>query len=188
MGRHGLHGRRPRQVFDRIGPFDEEQVRNQDDEFNYRLLERSGKILLSPKIRSRYYTRSKPASLWRQYYQYGYWKVRVMQKHPGQMRPRQFVPALFVATLLLTFALAPFATIGRWGVALALCSYAAANAVASALAVRSANWRLAPLVALAFVILHVSYGLGFLVGLARFWNRWRDRGGSAPLPSRGSEE
>jgi succinoglycan biosynthesis protein ExoA len=177
----------PRQVFDRIGQFDEEQVRNQDDEFNYRLLERNGRILLSPKIRSRYYTRSTLGSLWRQYYQYGYWKVRVMQKHPGQMRPRQFVPALFVATLLLTLGLAPFATIGRWGAVLALCSYAAANAVASALAVRPASWRLVPLVAVAFTILHVSYGLGFLVGLVRFWNRWRDRGAGAPLPNQGSE-
>lgn len=178
----------PREVFDRIGLFDEEQVRNQDDEFNYRLLERGGRILLSPKISSRYYTRSTPGSLWRQYYQYGYWKVRVMQKHPRQMRPRQFVPAVFVATLLLTLSLAPFATVGRWGAALALGGYAAANAVASALAVRSANWRLAPLVALAFAILHVSYGLGFLMGLARFRNRWRDHGGGALLPSRGSEE
>lgn len=178
----------PRQVFDRIGPFDEEQVRNQDDEFNYRLLEQNGRILLSPKIKSLYYTRSTPGSLWRQYYQYGYWKVRVMQKHPRQMRPRQFAPAVFVATLSLTLALAPFAVTGRWGAALALGGYAGANVVASVLAVRSANWRLAPLVAPAFAILHVGYGLGFLVGLARFWNRWGDRGASALRPDRGSEE
>ncbi len=166
----------PRQLFERIGQFDEEQVRNQDDEFNYRLLERNGKILLSPEISSRYYARSTPSSLWRQYFQYGYWKVRVIQKHLGQMRPRQFAPPLFVGALLLGLGLAPFAAVGRWGLALALCGYAAANAAAAALSAPRAKTRLLPLVSLALAILHLSYGLGFLMGLIKFWNRWGDRG------------
>jgi succinoglycan biosynthesis protein ExoA len=169
----------PRQVFERIGLFDEEQVRNQDDEFNYRLLERNGRILLSPKIRSRYFTRSTPGSLWRQYYQYGYWKVRVMQKHPGQMRPRQFVPPLFASTLLLTLGLAPFAAIGRWGATLAVGCYMVGNLSGSALAARQTKWRLVPLLAATFAILHLSYGFGFLMGLAKFWDRWADRGRNA---------
>lgn len=65
----------PREVFERVGLFDEEQVRNQDDEFNYRLLSHGGKILLSPRIKSKYYNRSTPGSLWQQYFEYGYWKV-----------------------------------------------------------------------------------------------------------------
>ncbi|HPO57840.1 MAG TPA: glycosyltransferase family 2 protein [Anaerolineaceae bacterium] len=83
----------------RIGLFDEEQVRNQDDEYNYRLLKHGGRILLSPAIRSRYYSRSSLKKLWRQYFQYGFWKVRVLQKHPRQLRLRQFVPPVFVAGL-----------------------------------------------------------------------------------------
>ncbi|MBN1318610.1 MAG: glycosyltransferase family 2 protein, partial [Anaerolineales bacterium] len=67
----------PRRVFDRIGCFDKEMVRNQDDEFNYRLRKAGGRILLSPGIRSVYYTRDSPSKLWRQYFQYGFWKVRV---------------------------------------------------------------------------------------------------------------
>jgi glycosyltransferase involved in cell wall biosynthesis len=171
----------PRQVFEWIGLFDEEQVRNQDDEFNYRLLEHNGRILLSPNIRSRYYTRSTPRSLWRQYYQYGYWKVRVMQKHPGQMRFRQFVPPLFAGTLLLTLGLAPFAAIGQWGATLAVGCYMVGNLSGSALTARRANWRLMPLLAVTFAILHLSYGLGFLMGLAKFWNRWADRGINARM-------
>jgi glycosyltransferase involved in cell wall biosynthesis len=166
----------PRTVFERIGPFDEEQVRNQDDEFSYRLLDGGGRILLSPKIKSRYLTRSTPGSLWRQYYQYGYWKVRVVQKHPRQVRLRHFVPAVFAGTLLLTLAVAPFAAIGPWGMALVVGCYSVANVVASTLLGRRANWRLVPRLALAFAILHLSYGLGFLAGIAKFWNRWSDRG------------
>jgi len=166
----------PREVFERIGLFDEEQVRNQDDEFNYRLLENGGKILLSPSIRSRYYNRSTPRSLWRQYYQYGYWKIRVMQKHPLQMRPRQFAPPLFAVALVLSILLAPFFSFAMWGAGIVIGSYVLANIAASALTARRASWRLMPRLSLAFAILHLSYGFGFLVGLLRFWNRWHDRG------------
>jgi succinoglycan biosynthesis protein ExoA len=71
-----------REVFEKIGLFDEELVRDQDDEFNYRLREYGGKILLSPEIKSEYTVRSTPPALWKQYFQYGFWKVRVLQKHP----------------------------------------------------------------------------------------------------------
>src|SRR4030066_40735 len=96
----------PHKVFEDIGLFDEELVRDQDDEFNYRLRENGGKILLSPNIKSEYTVRSTPRSLWRQYYQYGYWKVRVLQKPPRQMSLRQFVPPAFVLALIGSVLLA----------------------------------------------------------------------------------
>jgi succinoglycan biosynthesis protein ExoA len=166
----------PREVFERIGLFDEEQIRNQDDEINYRLLDNGGKILISPKIRSTYYNRSTPRSLWRQYYQYGYWKIRVMQKHPTQMRPRQFVPPMFSASLILTLLLAPFSVLGQVSALLVLGSYLGANLTVSVLLARRAGWGLVPRLVLAFAILHLSYGLGFLAGLGRFRNRWREKG------------
>src|SRR5437867_3445709 len=70
-----------REIFDRIGFFDEELVRNQDDEFNLRLSRAGGLIWQSPRIKSWYRPRASLRSLWRQYVQYGYWKVRVIQKH-----------------------------------------------------------------------------------------------------------
>jgi len=157
-----------RATLQRLGPFDEEMVRNQDDEYNYRLLKSGGRILLSPDIRSRYYSRGSLRSLWRQYYQYGYWKVRVMQKHPRQMRVRQFAPPAFVAGLLgsaaLGLVLRPFRRL--LGAVLAL--YLAANVVASL----SLGREHAPRLLVIHPILHLSYGLGFLVGLAHFAGRF----------------
>lgn len=178
----------PRQVFDRIGLFDEEQVRNQDDEFNYRLREHNGRILLSPNIKSCYYTRSTLRSLWRQYYEYGYWKVRVMQKHPAQMRPRQFIPPLFIATLLFFLGLTPFTATGRWGLAATVGSYAVANMAASAWTAGRVDFRLLPALMIIFATLHIAYGLGFLHGLAKFWNRWKNRGQSAALARSADKE
>jgi hypothetical protein len=168
-----------RDIVERVGLFDEELVRNQDDDYNYRLRKIGAKVLLASDVRARYYSRGSIRSLWRQYFQYGYWKVRVMQKHPRQMRPRQFVPPLFVAALLLSLAAAPLSFIfgawSAWPFVLAPGSYALANLAASVLiAVKRLDWPLFWLLPIAFAILHVSFGLGFLVGLLKFRNRWGD--------------
>ena len=168
-----------RNIVERVGLFDEELVRNQDDDYNYRLRKIGAKVLLAADVRARYYSRSSLRSLWRQYFQYGYWKVRVMQKHPRQMRPRQFIPPLFVGALLLSLAVASFSFIlGSWFAlpfGLAAGSYALANLAASAsIIARRSDWSLFWLLPIAFAILHVGYGLGFLVGLVKFRNRWGD--------------
>jgi succinoglycan biosynthesis protein ExoA len=168
-----------RRVIERTGRLDEEMVRNQDDEYNYRLRKLGGKILLSPSVRSRYYSRSTLRALWRQYFQYGFWKVRVLQKHPRQMQPRQFVPPLFVASCLISLLLAPFAKLGLWLFAAALGPYLIANLGWSIVTARKSNWRLLPLLFLTFATLHISYGLGFLLGISRFWNRWSFHEGEA---------
>jgi glycosyltransferase involved in cell wall biosynthesis len=161
-----------RSMLEAAGPFDEELVRNQDDEYNYRLRKLGAKILLAADIQARYFSRSSLRSLWRQYFQYGYWKVRVMQKHPQQMRPRQFVPPLFAAALLSTALLALFWAWGRKLLALVIGAYALANLAASVGTARRAGWGHLPRLPLVFSILHLSYGFGFLRGLVKFWDRW----------------
>jgi succinoglycan biosynthesis protein ExoA len=161
----------PRDVFRRIGLFDEEQVRNQDDEFNYRLLSTGGSILPTPRIKSIYYNRASTKGLFKQYYQYGFWRVRVIQKHPRQLRWRQIVPPGFVFVLLAFLALSPVSRMARLGLAAVVGSYAVATVAASVIAGRT-NWRSVLLLFLVFPILHISYGLGVLVGLVRFWRKW----------------
>ncbi len=166
----------PRKTIERIGLFDEEFVRNQDDEYNYRLLKQGGKILLCPQIRSRYYSRASLRKLWRQFYQYGVWKVRVLQKHPRQMRLRQFVPFAFVLSLLVTLLLPPF-----WPIAtLILMLYLIADSTASFALARQHGWKYLPALLVAHPTMHVAYGLGFLAGLIRFAGRWRDKRGQIP--------
>jgi len=165
----------PRELFQRLGGFDEEMVRNQDDELSYRIRERGGRIMLDPSIRSRYYPRTTLRTLWRQYFQYGYWKVRVMQKHPLQMKLRHFAPGALVATLLLTALLSPFAAAARLAFAGVAGVYLLANLVASAWTARRADLASAPWLPVVFGALHLSYGAGFLTGLFRFAGRWGER-------------
>ena len=163
-----------REVFGKVGLFDEELVRDQDDEFNYRLRKHVGKILLTPRIKSVYTVRSQPKALWKQYYQYGYWKVRVFQKHPRQMSPRHFAPLILVLGLLVSALLAMVAP--PWGRILfgaALGLYLAANLAASLMTAARTSWSYLPYLPVAFAALHFGYGLGFLVGLVKFARRWR---------------
>lgn len=152
--------------------FDEEMVRDQDDEFSYRLLDQGGRIVCNPAIRSEYRNRSTVKSLWRQYYQYGFWKVRVMQKHPRQVRLRQLVPPAFVAAVAGSALVAPFSTIGRVALVGSLGSYLVVNLAASVAAGRSRP-RLTPYFPLTYAILHVAYGSGYLAGLVHFRTTWR---------------
>jgi succinoglycan biosynthesis protein ExoA len=168
-----------RTAVERAGHFDEELVRNQDDEYNYRLRKGGAKLLLAADVRCRYFSRSNFRSLWRQYFQYGYWKVRVLQKHPRQMRWRQFAPPAFAAAVLGGLVFAPFSRWGRlWLLALSVL-YALAMTLGSLGAAHRGGWRLLPLLPPAFATLHFAYGSGFLAGLCRFWNRWGERGSSS---------
>jgi succinoglycan biosynthesis protein ExoA len=161
-----------RQIIERTGDLDEEFVRGQDDEFNYRLRKLGGKILIVPQLQSRYASRSSLTSLWRQYFQYGYWKVRILQKHSRQMQWRQFIPALFVSGLfLLSMISIVRPRIGSPLLGGTLFMYGTVVGLTSMLLTRR-HLRLAPAVALSFVVLHFSYGLGFLWGLIGFGRYW----------------
>ncbi|MGB8214205.1 MAG: glycosyltransferase family 2 protein [Anaerolineales bacterium] len=168
-----------RQIIERAGLYDEELVRNQDDEYNYRIRELGGKILLAGDVHSSYFSRGSLKSLWQQYFQYGFWKVRVLQKHPLQMSLRQFVPPLFVLTLfasVLLFLLPPFYFIFP----IIFLLYLIFNLSTSLSNAAKYGWRYLLFLPVIFAILHLSYGLGFLTGLFKFWNRWRDKVGKVP--------
>jgi len=156
-----------REVFDRIGGFDEEMVRCQDDEFNYRLRKKGGKIFLSPRIRSYYFTRSSLGHLFRQYFQYGEWKIRVLAKHFSMMQYRQFIPPLFVISLLTGLLLAPFSQWVRLILGVELALYILCALINSILLCRDNRIQYLPVLPVIFFILHSSYGLGFLYGLVK---------------------
>jgi len=169
-----------RAIIEKVGLYDEELVRNQDDEYNFRIREAGGKILLADDVHSDYYSRGSFQKLWKQYFQYGYWKVRVLQKHPKQMSLRQFVPLSFVLALLLTLMLTVTTFWGWISLIGLVCMYLFANLTASILTVSGQSTKKLLLLPVAFAIIHFSYGLGFLVGLFKFWNRWKDKVGKVP--------
>ncbi len=155
-------------VFDKVGYFDESFVRNQDDEFNLRLSRAGYKIYCTPKIKSVYTPRSTAEALWRQYYQYGFWKVRVIQKHHIPASWRHLIPGSFVLSSILLLPTALFSNT-------ALCLLAGVNAIygvailMQTVFIKRKHPRVSGLyLPLIFPILHFSYGSGFLVAVLRF--------------------
>ena len=141
-------------------PFNEEFVRNQDDELSYRLLDAGGRIACDPTIESFYRSRSTLGPLWRQYFDYGCWKVRVLQAHPRQARVRHLVPLALVATLGGGAMLGVTSRKARAGTTLTLMLYGVATAAAAArYRDRSSPWSVA-LLAVTFPVVHLAYGTG----------------------------
>jgi succinoglycan biosynthesis protein ExoA len=157
-----------REVFQRVGLFDEELAGNEDDEFNYRLRSHGGKLLLTPAIRSFYYGRGSFAALCQQYFRYGLGKVRVTVRHPGQIRLRHLIPALFVASLVVSALLSLISPWFTLLLATIVGCYLVVSLSASVRVAAREGWRYVPLLPAAFACLHLSYGAGFLIGLGRF--------------------
>ncbi len=153
-----------REVFQSIGGFDETLVRNQDDEFNLRLIRSGGKIWLDPRIHSEYYSRTSLRGLWQQYFEYGFWKVRVIQKHRRPASARHLVPALFVFVLGASLVASALTENPLW-LLVVVVPYVLVSFVISAWLAQRSSWRYVFLLPLAFGAMHLAYGLGFLAAL-----------------------
>lgn len=151
-----------------LGLFDEELTLNEDDDFNFRLIENGGKVFITPEIKSIYYPRENYRSLARQYFKYGQWKVAVIKKHRKPARLSHLVPCCFVLFLLLGALLSLLMPWFTWGYAAILCVYLGMDLYYS-----FSSKYITGLIGhlrLAWVhfVLHFSYGLGFLQGIFKF--------------------
>ena len=154
-------------IFDTVGYFDEELTRNQDDEFNYRITNMGYKIYLNPTIKSDYYVRATYKKLFKQYYQYGYWKVYVNKKHRAITTIRQLFPALLILFIIIGLittwifpVLLPFyiipVLIYIW-LGILFAALKSDKDIVNFMRVLYSFW-----------ILHFSYGLGYINGIIDF--------------------
>lgn len=158
-----------RSVFEKVGGFDEELVRNQDDEFNLRVRRAGGRVFLDPTIRSTYRPREKLGDLWSQYFGYGLFKVLVIRKHSRISSWRQLVPSTFIAGLLASVVLA--VVTGTPFLALAVAGPYVFAVLGLSFWLGRNDPECIILLQVVFPTLHLAYGSGFLAGL---W-RWRGR-------------
>jgi succinoglycan biosynthesis protein ExoA len=157
------------EAFERAGLFDESLRRNQDDEFNLRVRRAGGRVVLDPAIRVHYRPRGSLRGVFRQYYEYGLWKVPVMLKHQQLPSPRSLAPLIFVSSLAGLAPAAAFSSGGRRLLATQVGAYAVMAVLFAGVSIRGRreSWTLLPRVAAVFPVFHVGYGLGMLRGWAR---------------------
>ena len=89
-------------LFDEIGDFDTDLIRNQDDEFNLRVKRAKYEIFLNPNISTRYFARSNLKNVGRMFYQYGLFKPCLIAKHKTAATIRQFVPTIFAMFCIIS--------------------------------------------------------------------------------------
>ena len=155
-----------RETLTSAGGFSEEMVRNQDDELSFRLRKAGGRVVQSSSIRFQYVVRDRWRKLFQQYLQYGYWKVRVVQKYPTQASARHVAPALLVGALLGGTLAAPFSRLIAFStLALGIAYLAAVTVAGFAAAQRRRALRLWPGASLALLLMQVGYGWGSVLGL-----------------------
>ena len=153
-----------RDTLSRVGLFDESMLRNQDYELNYRIRQAGGAVWFSPALRVRYRPRGRPGALWRQYYDYGRWKRCMIRRHPASMRLRQAAAPGLVVALALSAMAGPAAPAAAAVVpAVYLVSVAS---TALAWTIRHRDWAALGMAA-ALPIMHMAWGVGFLVGRVR---------------------
>ena len=172
----GVFGFYDSKIFLQIGGMDEELIKNQDDEFNFRLIQSGGKIWFDPTIKSKYFSRTSLIYLFKQYFFYGFYKVRVFQKRKGVASSRQLVPAIFILSIVVSILL-KILTGNHIYFTITFGIYIATSLIFSFATIVKRKKKLffVPILQLSYFVIHSSYGLGFILGLIYFMNKWNKR-------------
>ena len=149
-----------KKLFETTGLMNEYLVRNQDDEMHYRIHAKGFRILMVPEMQSTYFVRENFKALFRQYFDYGFYKPLVLKNEKKGASISHFVPSLFMIYILLSFFCFD---VNFWLLPLGL--YFIMNLLDSLTAKGKPRVKL--LCIPAFLIIHISYGLGFLLGIPK---------------------
>lgn len=165
-----FHGAYRREVFKKVGLFNEQLGRTEDNEMHYRIRAAGYRLCFDSNIKSYQYTRSTLKKMIKQKYGNGYWVALTVKVCPKCLSIYHFVPFLFLIGIVVTSILAilekPFLAIAMWSV------YAMAAISMSILSVRKQHKCIQQIILpFLFLILHLSYGVGSLVGFLKlpFW-------------------
>ncbi len=170
-----------RKIFEQFGGYDEDLVKNQDDELNFRIIQSGEKIWLDPTLKTIYFSRNNFKDLLSQYFFYGFYKIRVIQKRKGFASWRHLVPAVFLISLFVSLLIKvkflqpmPFYSL--------IISYTFCSSLSVVLElfrdfkkfITFNNIISILLLPISFLIMHLSYGIGFITGSIYFLNYWKD--------------
>ncbi len=161
-----------REVFEHTGLYNENLPRSEDNDMSYRIRQSGYQLCLDPGISASRYTRSTLCKLVKQKYLNGFWIGRTMGVNSKCFSLYHFIPLVFVLGILFTSILTivgyPVLSVLMWtAYLLVILACTAAELVKSGITAAKL------LLPAAFFLLHVSYGVGTLVGLIDmpFWVR-----------------
>ncbi|TGE34858.1 glycosyltransferase family 2 protein [Desulfosporosinus fructosivorans] len=154
-----------RDVFEKIGFFNTNLTRNQDIEFNSRIRKNGGKIICSPNIQSTYYCRSDLKSLARQNYLTGMWSMYTTSIAAYSLSLRHYIPLIFVLSIVISFILIPFFEGAFFILVFILALYFSTSVFFSLNLGKRFGFKFSFVLPIVFLTLHLSRGIGSLIGL-----------------------
>lgn len=153
-------------LFDKIGLYDTDMIRNQDDELNGRIIKNGGKIYLLPEVEIKYFARDKISKVRKMFYQYGLYKPLGNKKLGAPATIRQFFPLLFVIGLILGLILCLIFPIFWPFYAAVIILHLLIGAFEGIKSARkTGKWGCIFIMPYIFLNMHISYGIGYLRGL-----------------------
>lgn len=155
-----------KELFERIGMYDEKLRSSSDLDVNQRIQAAGGRILVAPDVVVNYVADEDLRALRRHVFADGVWISYVMKFGKRAWSWRHWVPAVFVLSLVVTFALVAVNRGFLWlGLSIAGIYVAASLAVSLQIAVRERDPRYAFLLPIVFAVRHFVHGIGTLFGL-----------------------
>ena len=157
-----------KEIFKKIGLFNEKLVRSQDMELNIRLARAGGKIILVPDLVVSYFPKSTLKDFFVHNVKDGIWAILPLKYGAAPLKLRHFTPLLFVTTLLMSAVLTPWYPPLIFITLAVLALYLSAMSIASfAIVLREKRPALFPFLVAAFAVRHFGYGIGSLIGLVK---------------------
>src|SRR5437879_6062468 len=154
-----------REIFDRVGMYNEKLVRNQDNELNARIRKAGGTIYLTPALTTHYHPVTNFVGLLKYAFKTSQWHIFTLRENRGSMGVRHLAPAMFLL-LLLILLLASFASATALAFLIGiLCAYILTGFYFSLRAKAEGNWGVAAVQPFATMCFHMTYGAGTLFGL-----------------------
>lgn len=151
---------------DEIGLFNEKLLANEDYEFNVRIRNAGKKIFFDPRIQTKYIARANLKELAKQYWRYGYWKLKMLKDFPDTLRWRQAIPPVFVAGIMLLLVFSIFSSKALILLAALLSFYLLVLILGTIFSLKNLkNFFCIIGVPLAIIVMHFSWGFGFLFSL-----------------------
>lgn len=162
-----FHASYRREVFDKVGLFNEKLIRTEDNEMHYRIRQAGFRLLYDPEIVSYQYARSSLKRMIKQKFGNGYWIGLTVKVCPGCLSLYHFIPFVFVLAIIATSVIAasgfPWLSLLMWAL------YWLFAFVSMVIAMINDGFSFAMLLMpFIFLILHVSYGIGTIAGLLDF--------------------
>jgi cellulose synthase/poly-beta-1,6-N-acetylglucosamine synthase-like glycosyltransferase len=148
-----------------LGGYNENYSANEDYELNYRLRASGGKILLDPRLKCQYIPRDSLPKIFRQYFSYGLYKVRMLGQYPESMVFRQAAAPVFVLCLAGSLAISPLTS---WPLVFLSLSYLTTGAIFSHRTDCGRNVFRTLTLLLTYLTIHCAWGIGFLYGMKKF--------------------